>query len=81
VFLAVERDATLAHGWWKGADPLVVPYGPAGHTRRRGQLVDRIDPRVGGIVLASSPPAMVTAMPAFSSHLAITNRYSRNCQG
>ena len=81
VFLPVERDAALARGSWKGAHPLVVSHGPAGHARRRGQLVDRIDPRVGGIVLASSPAVTVTTMPAFSLHTVTSNRYSCNCQG
>jgi hypothetical protein len=81
VFVPVERDAALARGPWKGAHPLVVSHRPAGHARRRGQLVDRVDPRVGAIVLASSASVTVTAMPAFDFHVVISNRYSFNCQG
>ena len=69
VLLPVQRDTALARGWRKRAHPLVVPHGPAGHAGRRGQLVDRIDRCVGGIVLASSPPVTGTAMPAFGLHV------------
>jgi hypothetical protein len=76
MFLVVECDAALARGGWEGAHPLVVPHGAAGHPRRGGQLVDRIDSRVGGFALLPGPPRTRTALSAFGFHAATFNRYS-----